>query len=330
MTAMQELIEELAATFQEYLRVDEDLRDQTLQGYQKRLDQFARWAGTYSGDPLTPEGFRAYFDQLKTRRLSPYTRKGHYHILKRFADWLTATGWLPRHPMATIRPPKIPKVYQPKAIKEQEFERMLDMCAAENYYGPPFPGEFFAARDRALLLFMRDTGCRSKEVLLLRWGTVDLEGGRATTLGKRDRLRRLYFKQTTAETLIEYRKLVPHEPRDAVWWSHRGRQLHPLTTCGLRHVFDRLARWASVEGPHSPHSLRHAFGRDTHKNGAATAIVQDLMGHTSIEVTKIYSQFDDEELKQAHDRYSPLNNGIEQRVAQRKQGGRQLPLPWQP
>jgi site-specific recombinase XerD len=74
---------------------------------------------------------------------------------------------------------------------------------------------------------------------------------------------------------------------------------------GLNHVFYRLGRWAEITGPHSPHSLRHAFGRDTHRKGAPTAVVQDLMGHSSIRVTKIYSRFDDEDLKAAHNQYSP-------------------------
>jgi site-specific recombinase XerD len=302
---MKDLIDTLATQFQEYLRVDEDRMEHTLKGYKKRLAQFARWADEYPGDALSREGYRAYMTELKSRGLSPYTRKGHYHILKRFGDWLVAEKWLQSNPIGTIRAPRLPRSYMPKAIAQENFKRMLSACLPENYYAPPFPSEFFAVRDRALLMLFRDSGGRAGEVITLKWGQINLETGLAITQGKGDTLRKLFFKDGTGEALETYRAMVPHGPGDPVWLARHGKELGPMSCHGLNHVFYRLGRWAEITGPHSPHSLRHAFGRDTHRKGAPTAVVQDLMGHSSIRVTKIYSRFDDEDLKAAHNQYSP-------------------------
>jgi integrase/recombinase XerD len=73
-------------------------------------------------------------------------------------------------------------------------------------------------------------------------------------------------------------------------------------------IFKRLAEKVDIGDENfNPHAWRHAFGRDTTIAGIPTTLLQDLMGHSSIEVTKIYTQFNNAELQEAHDRYSPVD-----------------------
>jgi integrase/recombinase XerD len=226
--------------------------------------------------------------------LSDYTRKGHYHILNRFGDWLVKKGYLYTHPLADVNAPELPKEREPKAIFREHIRAML--TAVDD------------VRDRAILLFFRDTSCRATEALSLTWGDVQLDEGKAKVRGKGEKERPLYFKPVTRQALKAYRETVSHKKTDPVWWSKRG----PMTYDGLYKVFKRLAEKVDIGDENfNPHAWRHAFGRDTTKAGIPTAQLQDLLGHTSIEVTKIYTQFNSAELQEAHDRYSPVEGDVD-------------------
>ncbi len=85
-----------------------------------------------------------------------------------------------------------------------------------------------------------------------------------------------------------------------------------MTYEGLYKIFKRLADTAGVDDQiFNPHVWRHAFGRDTIKAGIPTTQLQDLLGHSNIEVTKIYARFDDTDLQEAHDQYSPVEEDLE-------------------
>ena len=197
---------------------------------------------------------------------------------------------LPSHPFCEVKPPKLPKNKQPKAIEKEAIQKMLKKTRNP--------------RDRAILLFFRDTACRADEALQLKWGDLKLNDGTTETLGKGDRARSLFFKATTRRALEKYRqtlKLSGHD--DPVWPGEDG----PLTYDGLYKIFRRLAIAANVEGDFSPHSWRHAFGRDATLAGMPTAGLQQIMGHENMSTTQIYTTFKIAELQQLHDEYSPVD-----------------------
>jgi integrase/recombinase XerD len=289
---------DLADEFIDHLERAEDLKAETLTGYRRRLGQFTRWLIAESADPSLPETWETYLLELKQRDLSPFTRKGHYDRLRRFARWLFEAGKLPGNPLNLVKPVKLPKDLLPKAIAPEDIRAML--AAAED-----------SPRDKALLMFLRDSGGRAAEVLGMRWGDVDFDKRRSRVIGKGSKSRYLFFSPVVASALAAYRETVPHEIDDPVWVStwvsgKRSGLKGALTHPGLRHVLKRLAARAGVEGNYNPHAWRHAFGRDMSLAGAPTTILQDTMGHSDIRVTTIYTKFDDVDLREAHDRYSPL------------------------
>ncbi len=285
----------LVCEFVDYLEINEDRKENTLKGYRNRLRQFTDWLWRNpKHNPGEPSTWVAYYASLKRRNLSDYTRKGHYHILNRFGGWLIKKGYLLAHPLADVAPPELPREREPKAIFREHIRAMLNV--ADN------------PRDRAILLFFRDSGCRATEALSLTWGDVRLDEGKATVRGKRDKERKLYFKAVTRRALKIYRETVSHQKTDPVWWSKKGQ----MTYDGLYKVFKRLAEKVDIGDENfNPHAWRHAFGRDTTKAGIPTAQLQDLLGHTSIEVTKIYTQFNNAELQEAHARYSPVDDDVD-------------------
>jgi integrase/recombinase XerD len=259
------------------------------------LGQFTDWLRRNpKRHPAEPETWIIYYASLKRRRLSVYTRKGHFHILNRFGTWLLKKGYLRAHPLTEVSAPELPKDQEPKAIYREHIQAMLG--AADNL------------RDRTILLFFRDTGCRATEAVTLTWGDIQLDERKAITQGKGNKQRKFFFKPITRRALKSYRGSVPHKKTDPVWWGPRG----PLGYDGLYKIFKRLAEKVDVGDENfNPHAWRHAFGRDTTMAGIPTVQLQDLMGHSSIEVTKIYTQFDSDELQEAHDRYSPVDGDLD-------------------
>ena len=294
-SSMLENLPGLIGEFVEYLEICEDRKENTLKDYRKRLGQFTDWLRQNPKyHPADSGTWIVYYATLKRRNLSVYTRKGHYHILNRFGAWLFKKGYLYAHPMIEVSSPELPKDREPKAIFREHIRAML--AAADNH------------RDRTILLFFRDTGCRATEAISLTWGDIQLDERKAITQGKGDKERKFFFKAVTRQALKRYRESVPHNKTDPVWWGTQG----PLSYDGLYKIFKRLAEKVDIGDENfNPHAWRHAFGRDTTIAGIPTAQLQDLMGHCSIEVTKVYTQFDNAELQQTHDRYSPVDDDLD-------------------
>ena len=274
-----------------YLQINENLKPKTIKGYVNRLGQFMAWLGQTGQPPAARNTWRAYYASLAQRGLSPYTVKGHYHILDRFGRWLAENNYVPQHPLGDVLAPKTPKNRLPKAAFEATIAKMIEMTTRP--------------RDRAILLFFRDTGIRAEESLQLTWGDLDMGNNQARIVGKGDKERYIFWSPLTAQALSVYRQTHPNPSADsAVFWGKRG----PLTYNGLYKIFKRMAEAAGVDYEiFGPHSFRHAFGRDTTIHGLPTAQLQKLLGHSSLSVTEIYAQFDTTELREAHDKYGPLS-----------------------
>lgn len=288
---------QLLQFFLDHLEIKENRKPHTRNGYRLRLGQFARWLENHPDLPLShPDTWLAYYAGLKRHKpeYSPNTLRNHYDALTRFSRFLHGRGHLAALPLADVERPSDQSQGEPKAIERRHINAMLKVAQEP--------------RDRALLLFFRDTACRADEALQLTWGQLKLAERKTEIIGKGDKARKLFFKPLTRRALEAYRDtLKASGPADPVWVGKKGR----LTYDGLYKTFKRLALAAGLSDEVvNPHAWRHAFGRDATIAGIPTAQLQDLMGHSSPETTKIYTVFDTTELQQAHDRYSPVNGDL--------------------
>lgn len=285
----------LCAAFLDHLEIKENARPHTLTGYRRRLGQFLRWLEAHPDQPpASLATWLAYYATLKRHRpeYAANTLRNHYDALRRFGRFLHEQGHLAGSPLADVERPTDKTKSEPRAIERSHINAMLKAAADP--------------RDRALLLFFRDTACRADEALQLTWEKINWTERKTEVIGKGDKARQLFFKPLTLRALERYRDSLslPRRRLDGpVWWGKKG----PLNYSGLYKIFERLAKAANLAGVFNPHAWRHAFGRDATIAGIPTAQLQDLMGHSNIETTKIYAQFNTVELQQAHDRYSPVS-----------------------
>lgn len=240
--------------------------------------------------------------------LSTETIRGRIRALSRFFNWSMSEYDLLHNPMARIRMP--PRERQlPKAIDPADLRRLIASCG-DNQEG---------ARDRAILFFLTDTGCRAGGMLTLRPSDLHLHRRRAILREKGNRVRAVPFSSITAEVVARWLAVRP--PDAETVFCSLGNSLssflygEPMTVSGLNQVLKRLARRAGVTGRCNPHSFRHGFARSFLQSGGDLATVAQILGHSSIRVTgDFYSAWSDKELAERHDQFSPikrLTNGEE-------------------
>ncbi|RLC69829.1 MAG: integrase [Chloroflexi bacterium] len=224
--------------------------------------------------------------------LSIATIHGCIRSLKRFFNWLEKEGIIPANPAARLRLPKLPDRV-PKGISPSDFRKLLACCNGNKVQ---------ELRDRAIVLFLADTGCRAGEVCSLKVEDLNLDEGIALVRGKGRKERMVAMSQTTCEALKAYLEVRPKGKGEQVFIGQRG----PLTVSGLSQVMRRLKKKAGVSGCCNPHSFRHGFAREWLMSGGDMASLSDLLGHADIETTKVYSVFRMMELKAKHNQHSPV------------------------
>lgn len=215
-----------------------------------------------------------------------------YRTVKVFLNWYEReTDEVYRSPMRKVPAPKISTQAIP-GISTEDLERLL-ACCGRDWYG---------RRDRALLLFLFDTGVRRTECFDLDLSDIDLEGGAARVRhGKGDRGRTVYFGNDTGAALRRYLR-GRRSTSGPLFLTRHGER---LTDSTLRGVLLRRSACAGLDEVPSAHDFRRAFALNMLRNGVDVIRVSRLLGHESLAVTQRYLALIDDDLHDAHNLGSP-------------------------
>ncbi|MGB0134510.1 site-specific tyrosine recombinase XerD [Dokdonella sp.] len=283
------------------------LADNTLSGYRRDLEAFARWLG------LTAQGadllgcrrellyrylsMRAETGGSKGRGFSPRSTARLLSALRHFYRLLQRDGKIAEDPTLLVDAPKLPRSL-PKALAEGEVEALL-AAPAENPLG---------LRDRAMLELMYATGLRVTELVGLRADQVNLRQGVLRVTGKGGKERLVPIGAEAQHWLQRYvdesRPLLLKGGRvDALFVTARraGMTRQMFWTLVKKHAL--VAGIASKRI--SPHVLRHSFATHLLNHGADLRALQMLLGHSSLSTTQIYTLVAKEGLKRLHAEHHP-------------------------
>lgn len=257
-------------------------------------------------DQVTTKALRQYIADLR-KRMKPDSVASHVRGLHRFWNWTTEEYVLESNPMKRIARHKQSKPV-PKSVKLSDFVKMFNVTKEGDD----------GARDRAILAFIADTGCRFGGLHTLKVQHLELEHRRAYVLEKGNEFRCVHFTDYT-RILLQHWLWVRQSESETIFTTYRG---EPLTEWGLREVFKRLKRRAGVTGRANPHAFRHGFAREYLLNGGDLATLSRLMGHSNINTTAAhYAIFTDHELGEAHDKHSALRRLFEAEKPDRDEDG---------
>jgi integrase/recombinase XerD len=294
---MQKRVEE----FLHFVAVERGYSDHTVAAYRNDLSQFLTYLAD-EGVPSWHDVGRAhildYILHLQGREYASSTVARKVAAVKSFFHFLVADGVLPDDPTVAVDSPPADK-HLPHPLSPGQMARLL----AE----PAKSSTAKASRDRALLELMYATGMRATEVIGLEVDAVDLEAGTVRCMGKGKKERVLPLYERAIEVLRAYlengrAKLLCRRDETALFVNHHGR---PLTRQGLWLIVKEYAAAAGIERRVTPHVLRHSFATHMLDGGAGLREVQELLGHSNISSTQIYTEVSTRRKREAYDRAHP-------------------------
>ena len=247
----------------------------------------------------------------KGKKLSERSVNCYARSMRAFCNWLEAEGYVQVAPSNHV---KMPKVGKPliRIIEFEEFERLLKACTPSHEVGPIT--DMNAARNRAILWLLWDTGIRLAELCDLRLANLDRDKGAIIVLGKGNKERRIALGRNALRALLlyidRYRQnrdtllAVGNPNEDHVFLSEGG---FALTRRGIDMLFQRLRKRADLSKDKriSPHIFRHTFAVRYLMLGGDIYTLQELLGHEDIATIKNYMHLNDTLIQEQKRKFSP-------------------------
>ena len=295
----------MVESFLKYVRFEKRFSPHTVLSYQTDLQQFGNFLKqTYSEKKpeLANYGMvRSWIVQLVESGRNPSSINRKIACLRSFYKFLLKGDVITKDPMVKIRVLKTKKRL-PHFVKENDMVELLDKTA--------FTADHAGLRDRLILELFYGTGMRLSELINLKESQINLRGRTVKVLGKRNKERVIPFLPGLVSIIEAYckarRKEVKKEVESAnhnyLLVTDEGEQLYPMMVYRL--VKKYLNKFTSVD-KRSPHVLRHTYATHLMNKGAEINALKDLLGHTSLAATQVYTHNSMDKLKKVFDQAHP-------------------------
>lgn len=285
--------------FLQYIAAERGFSANTAGAYRNDLSQFAGFladAGCEGWDDLDRDALQRYRAFLYERRYADTTVARKIAAVRSFLHFLQAEAVVRADLTEYLASPRIGK-YLPHSISEDDVEDLLAMPTSDNAAG---------LRDRAMLRLLWATGMRVSELISLDIQHVDMTTDTVRCTGKGSKERQIPFGLRARGALVQYLDdgrpaLMRRAIERALFLNHHGER---LTRQGFWLILKSYARRAGIDRI-SPHTLRHSFATHLLNNEAELRVVQELLGHSNISTTQIYTHVSRERLRQVYDQAHP-------------------------
>lgn len=297
-------LNELKTEFLEYLEVERNRSQLTIENYDHYLERFLEFAekeGAEAPSDITLDlvrKFRLHLNRYTDERgheLKKITQNYHIIALRAFLKYLT------KRDIKTLASEKVElgdfSRKQLDVISVDEFERMIDAIDTAKKEG---------LRDRAILETLFSTGLRVSELVNLNRDQINLKTGEFMVRGK-GRKDRVVFLDENSRGWLEKYLTKRKDNMKPVFINFRGKEdvasdgeEKRLTQRSVQRIVKKYAKLGGVVREITPHGLRHLFATDLLQNGADIRSVQTMLGHASITTTQIYTHVTNKQLKEVH------------------------------
>lgn len=264
------------------------------------LEEFIRFLGEDAADLSRVDIARLteFLRHLQARGMARSSIRVEMVHLRIFFRWMAGTGILEKDPSAFLETPR-PGLALPHVLDQQTVSTLLESI---DIHDIPL-----GCRDRALLEMIYACGMRVSEVIHCKLESLDAEEAFVRVLGKGDKTRLVPIGKSALDALKAYLeharpKLVRPGTKSHVFLTVRGR---PLTRERVRQILKERAQAAGIDQHVFPHILRHSFATHLLENGADLRIIQEMLGHSDIATTQIYTHLEQQRLNAIHHRFHP-------------------------
>lgn len=298
---MEELSPNLEAVLEDFLHYAEfsrGLSPQSIRAY--RADLTPLLAELVNIRQLTTSVIRAYLGRKHQSGAARSSLARLTTSIRQFCQWLTAEGILDKDPSARMVTPK-PHRHLPEVLSAEQAGQVIATMAASASEGEVAENPE-ALRDRALIELLYATGMRVSELCDANIADIEFDRGLITVTGKGNKQRVVPFGRPAEDALrrwLDVRSVLAKES-DAVFVGMRGGRLNPRQARRIVHKAT-----AAVGADVSPHALRHSAATHLLEGGADLRVVQELLGHSSLATTQIYTHVSADRLREVHKRAHP-------------------------
>jgi integrase/recombinase XerC len=288
-------------SFLKYLQFEKRLSPNTSRAYSNDLTQFTNFLNTRSPGLSAKDAdygaVRSWIIQLVEDGIDPASVNRKIACLRSFFKYLMTQEVITKDPTAKISVLKVPRKL-PSFVKEADMNNLLDHV--------PFAQNLEGLRDKLVLEMFYATGIRLSELITLKENQLDLRNRTIKVLGKRNKERIIPFAKSIVHSIEAYRAVRDREVvvknHGYLFVTHRGEPCYPMMV--YRIVKKYLNQYTSSEKL-NPHVLRHTYATHLLNKGAEINAVKDLLGHSSLAATQVYTHNSMAKLKSVFDQAHP-------------------------
>lgn len=282
---------ETISQYLEYLELEKGLSSNTIDAYRRDLYDFIDISNEKNLDILTRGSINSYILSLKERKLAPTSIIRKVASLRGFFKWATAMNIFDKNPASTLEQPKIPQRL-PKVISLKEVDEILNSN--------------LTPMQKLVIEFLYSCGLRVSELVNLKLTDIDIMAKYVRCFGKGSKERIIpvgAYAINILKSYLPYRELIIKRNNltsKALLINDDGRKVTRQDVYNLVHKQGKL-----INKNISPHTLRHSFATHLLENGADLRVVQELLGHSDVSTTQLYTHISKKRLK---DVYFSINN----------------------
>ncbi|MDI6731952.1 MAG: site-specific tyrosine recombinase XerD [Candidatus Margulisbacteria bacterium] len=282
--------------FLDFIKIERGYSENTIKSYSRDLKQFNKFAGKIEIEKTNRELIQRYLAYLSDKGYSVPSIEHKLACLKSFFHYLQREGKIQKDPTDDFRLPKKAKRL-PKALSISETIKLIAAPREKNY---------ISLRDAALLELLYASGMRASEAAVLNIDDINLAVSFVKCFGKGAKERIVPINKTALSTIKIYleqgRPQFPRQDASALFLDKNGKR---LTRQGIWLIIKKYVKSTGVRGKTSPHTLRHSFATHLLEKGADLRSVQEMLGHSDIATTQIYTSVSRERLKRMYMKAHP-------------------------
>lgn len=285
--------------FLDYLSLEKNYATNTVKSYENDLNKLTAYFSEHKLDfnisDLKKRDIREYLVHLSSLGRKAKTINRNLSSIRAFYDFLIKIGELEHSPVSNIKGLKSKNEIQiPFSKKEMD----------SLFNGDIFKNDFSGVRDRLILETLYQTGIRKSELMNIKLSDLDLEAKLIKIKGKRDKQRLIPITDSLVSLLKKYLNVLPFNLKNTnkLLRTDKGEALYP------KFVYNTVRKYMSMvssKQKKSPHMLRHSIATHLLQNGAEINSVKEILGHSSLISTQVYTHQNIEELKKTFNKTHP-------------------------
>ena len=286
-------IDNLIEDFLRYLLIDKGYSKNTISSYKIDLERFNEYFKNKSINEIDNSDLKKY---IKSLDLNEKSISRTISSLKSFYKFLIIEKIVKNNPTDGLYMPKVKKSL-PNIMSVEDVIKLLDIKLDDH----------FSYRNKAMLELMYATGLRVSELVELKLNDIDFSDDIIRIMGKGSKERIIPIGDIALEYLKEYINnhrslMLKGINNDYVFLNNHGKK---MTRQGFFKIIKKIAKDVGINSEISPHTLRHSFASHLLKYGADLRTIQELLGHSDISTTQVYTHIANEELRKNYDEYHP-------------------------